>query len=86
VILYGSWARNEASWQDSDVDLLVALDRVDDPRAEDKRIDPVAGDLFLEAGRPVIVFAVGEGEFSPPVTPFLEAVLREGIDFLPVRA
>lgn len=85
VILFGSWARGEASWEDSDVDLLVVLDVVEDMRAEDARIDSVADDLFLESGHPVAAFPVAEAELASPTRPSVRSALREGIDFTPAR-
>ena len=85
VILFGSWARGEASWEDSDVDLLVVLDVVEDLRAEDARVDSVADDLFIESGHPVAAFPVAEAELASPTRPSLRSALREGIDFTPAR-
>jgi predicted nucleotidyltransferase len=85
VILFGSWARGEASWEDSDVDLLVVLDVIDDHRAENKRIDAVADELFMESGHPVAAFPVAEAELASPTRLSVRSALREGVDFTPAR-
>lgn len=85
VILFGSWARGEASWEDSDVDLLVVLDVIDDHRAENKRIDAVADELFMESGHPVAAFPVAEVELASPTRPSVRSALREDVDFTPAR-
>lgn len=85
VILFGSWARGDASWEDSDVDLLVVLDVIDDHRAENKRIDAVADELFMESGHPVAAFPVAEAELASPTRASVRSALREGVDFTPAR-
>jgi predicted nucleotidyltransferase len=82
VVLYGSWARGEADPEESDVDLLVIVDRVEDGKDWD-RVGRVADVLAVEAGRPVMTFPVAESDLAAPGKPVLMEALKEGLDFYP---
>lgn len=77
LILYGSYARGEAE-EGSDLDLLVVLDRADDPLAERERLSEVIFKLSLKYNIVLSVLAVAEQALERPKPLFLN-VKREGI-------
>ncbi len=77
LVLYGSRARGDAEW-DSDVDVLVVLDRCEDFWAEFDRISDLAGDLFLKHGVLLSALPTDRAEFrDSPKLLFVNA-RREG--------
>jgi predicted nucleotidyltransferase len=77
VILFGSWARGDAH-PESDIDLLVVLDRVDDVWRELERMSDVNYRHSLSNATVVSAFVVGEQEFADPTTPALIRARIEG--------
>ena len=78
VILYGSWARNEAT-EDSDVDLLVVLEGDVEPGKEiDKMIDIIT-DINLEHNVLLSVCPVSDRDYESLKSPLLMNVRREGV-------
>ena len=77
LIVYGSYARGEAG-EGSDLDLLVVLDRVDDPLAEREGLSDVILDLSLRYGIVVSVLVASEASLERPSPLFLN-LKREGI-------
>lgn len=79
VILYGSYARGEYN-KDSDLDLLVLLDKDHTSRKEIKRIKYALYDIEFETGVIVspLVLSRHEWEAKHRRTPFFENVTREG--------
>jgi uncharacterized protein len=80
VYLYGSRARGDAA-PDSDVDVLVVLDRLDRYSLELERTSEAAADLSLEYGVSVSRAFVPEAEWIGQSTAFLASV---GADAVPV--
>nr|MBC7244825.1 nucleotidyltransferase domain-containing protein [Chloroflexota bacterium] len=77
VILYGSYAREEETW-DSDVDLLVIVPKLD-KSALDKILE-AAWEVGFEAGVVLSVIPVAQEELKTlAASPFLQAVQSEGI-------
>jgi predicted nucleotidyltransferase len=77
VILYGSYARREAT-QESDVDILVILPQLD-PKV-DALLGEIAWQIGFEAGLVMSVVPVAQGELGLlRASPFFQAVQREGI-------
>lgn len=79
LILYGSYARNEAT-EDSDVDLLVVLK--DEEISSFKEIDKIVDathDLNENFGFAVSVHPITQKRFLTSKTPFLYFVRKEGI-------
>jgi predicted nucleotidyltransferase len=84
IILYGSVARNEATEQ-SDVDVLVVLNRDEPPEELSKRpnkLSDLAFDVGLEYNVNISVHICSKKRFeSYQDRPFLQNVLREGRSF-----
>lgn len=78
MILYGSYARNEAH-QGSDVDVLVILGNVQDPLAERERLSELISWLALHYGVVLSVLPVDEQAFETRQKPLFLNVKREGI-------
>ena len=78
IILYGSWAREEAT-EDSDIDLVVVLAGGVDPCEEIDRMSDIFTDLNLEHNVLIAVYPVSESNFEKVESPLLINVRKEGI-------
>jgi len=78
IILYGSYARNEAS-QESDMDLLIVLGGKVIPGKEIDKLIDIITDINLKYGVLISVYPVSEENFSTVNSPLLINVRREGI-------
>ena len=78
VYLYGSYARGEPE-AESDVDLLVVLDRVDSYGAEVDRTSRLVSDVSLRYGLSVSRVFVSEREWQKGGGLFLANVREESI-------
>jgi len=78
VVLYGSYAREEAV-EGSDVDVMVVLDRVEDPLAERESLSGLIFELSLKYHVVLSVLLVGEEEFLKGRSPLFLNVRREGV-------
>ena len=78
IILYGSWARDEAT-DDSDIDLVVVLAGEVDPCEEIDRMADIFTDLNLEHNVLIAVYPVSESDFDKVESPLLINVRKEGI-------
>jgi predicted nucleotidyltransferase len=79
VILFGSYARNDFR-ADSDLDLLVLLDKEKITRDDEKRIKYPLYDIEFETGTIIspLVFSKHDWETRHRITPFYETVAKEG--------
>lgn len=77
LYLFGSFARGEAD-PDSDLDVLVVLDRVDRYADEIRRTGEVFSSLSLEAEIPIVPVFTSESAWRNATSPFLANVRREG--------
>jgi predicted nucleotidyltransferase len=79
LILYGSYARGDYR-EDSDVDLLVLIDKDKVTRSDEKRIKYPLYDIEFDTGTIIspLIFAKKDWETRHRITPFYENVLREG--------
>ena len=78
VILYGSWARNEAT-EDSDVDLLVVLEGDVQPGKEIDRMIDIITDINLKHNALLSVYPASDRDYMSLKSPLLMNVRREGV-------
>jgi len=78
IILYGSWARGDAT-DDSDIDVLIVLDGKVIPGKEIDRIIDVITEINLKYGVLISVYPVSEEDYSTINSPLLINVRREGV-------
>lgn len=78
VILYGSYARGEAT-EGSDIDLLIVLEGEVVPGREIDRIIDVVTEVNLRYGVLLSVYPISEREYKEINSPLLKAVRREGV-------
>lgn len=79
VLLFGSWARGDAH-PESDIDLLVVLDRVESPWAERKKMDEILWRHSYENDAVVTAFPVSEAELERGRRPVLIRARAEGVE------
>jgi predicted nucleotidyltransferase len=78
VYLYGSYARGEED-SESDVDVLVVLDRFDHYGAEVDRTSHLVAGLSLKYGISISRVFVAQRDWSAGETPFLDNAREEAI-------
>jgi predicted nucleotidyltransferase len=78
IILYGSWARDDAT-EESDIDLLVVLKGQVIPGKEIDRMIDIITDINLKYGVLVSVCPISEEDYSTVNSPLLLNVRKEGI-------
>jgi len=78
VYLYGSYARGEQD-AESDVDVLIILQQVDQYGAEVDRTGRLVSTLSLKHGVSISRVLVSERDWLNQVTPFLENAREEAI-------
>lgn len=78
VMLFGSWARDEAT-DDSDIDVAVVLEgNVKPGRELDSMIDAIT-DINLEFGVLLSVYPVSKDDYANRKSPLLINLRKEGI-------
>ncbi len=78
VILYGSWARDEAT-EGSDIDLVVVLGGDVIPGKEIDRMIDVVTDILLDHGELLSLYPVSEKDYASVKSPLLINARREGV-------
>jgi predicted nucleotidyltransferase len=78
VILYGSWARGEAT-PESDIDLLVVLEGEIIPGREIDQMLDIITDINLEYTTLLSVLPMSEREYTQVNSPLLLNIRREGV-------
>jgi predicted nucleotidyltransferase len=78
IILYGSWARGDAT-EDSDIDVMIVLEGKVSPGREIDRMIDIITDLNLKYNTLISVFPVSEEGYSCGNSPLLLKVRREGV-------
>lgn len=78
IILYGSWAREEAN-EDSDIDLLVIIKKDIKPGEEIDRMIDIITEINLKHNVLISVYPVSEKNYSSLKSPLLMNVRKEGI-------
>ncbi|MEN8265003.1 MAG: nucleotidyltransferase domain-containing protein [Nitrospirota bacterium] len=78
IILYGSYARDEAT-EHSDIDLVIVLEgRILPGREIDRMID-IISDLNIKYGVLISIYPVSETDYKTVNSPLLLNVRKEGI-------
>jgi predicted nucleotidyltransferase len=78
VILYGSWARGDAT-DESDIDLLIVLEGKIVPGAEIDRTIDIITEINLKYDVLLSVYPISEQDYSVINSPLLINVRKEGI-------
>jgi predicted nucleotidyltransferase len=78
IILYGSWARGDAT-EESDIDVLIVLEGKVIPGKEIDRMIDVITKINLKYGVLISVYPVSEEDYSTINSPLLINVRREGV-------
>jgi predicted nucleotidyltransferase len=80
LVLFGSYARG-TNTKDSDIDLLILLDKDKISWPEEKRVTYPLYDIEFETGTRIspVVLSSREWESKHKITPFYKNVTREGI-------
>ena len=78
MILYGSWARGNAT-EDSDIDLMIVLDGDIAPGREIDRMIDIITDTNLRHDVLISVYPISAKNYSTVNSPLLLNVRREGI-------
>jgi uncharacterized protein len=81
VVLFGSWVRGEAH-EESDVDLIVVLNKIDTRARERDRLVDVLYALEVKSRRAIQAFPVAEADVLSGEGVFVAAALRDGIPVL----
>lgn len=81
VILFGSWARDDAN-PVSDVDMLVVLDEVESSFDERRRMDDLLWKRSFEHDAVAVAIPVSAARFEHPVEPFLIEARKDAISVL----
>ncbi|MGQ9571299.1 MAG: nucleotidyltransferase family protein [Thermodesulfovibrionales bacterium] len=78
IILYGSWARGEAT-EESDIDVVIILEGKVIPGKEIDRMIDIITEINLEYGVLISIYPVSESDYSTINSPLLINVRREGV-------
>jgi len=78
ILLYGSWARGDAT-KESDIDLLIVLEGKVIPGKEVDRMINIITDINLKYSVLLSVYPVSEEDYSTVNSPLLINVRREGM-------
>jgi predicted nucleotidyltransferase len=78
VILYGSWARGDAT-DDSDIDTALVLSGDVSPTLEIDRTADIVFELNLKYGVLISVYPVSEADYRSVNSPLLLNLRREGV-------
>ena len=78
IILYGSYARGDAT-EDSDIDLLIVLEGEVSPGKEIDRMIDIITEINMKYGVLISVHPVSEEVYKKIKSPLLINVRREGI-------
>ena len=78
VILYGSWARGDAT-EESDIDVLIVLEGKVVPGKEIDRMIDIITEINLKYGELISVYPVSEEDYATINSPLLIKIRREGM-------
>ena len=78
LILFGSQARQDAQ-PDSDIDILIVLDRAVDPWTENERTAAIISQLCLDHSIVITAVFTSSTQYKTKATALLRNIDREGI-------
>ncbi|UCE36178.1 MAG: nucleotidyltransferase domain-containing protein [Thermoplasmata archaeon] len=78
IILYGSWARGDAT-KDSDIDLIVVLKGSVEPGREIDRMIDIITDINLKYNVLISLYPVSDEDYVKLNSPLLMNARREGV-------
>jgi predicted nucleotidyltransferase len=78
IILYGSWARGQAT-EDSDIDLAIVLKGDVTPGREIDRLIDIVTEINLNYGVLLSIYPVSEKDYDSLNSPLLLNIRREGM-------
>ena len=78
LIMFGSFARGDFT-EDSDIDLLLLLENMEDIASERSRYFPIISQLSLKYDTVISVIPYSVNEFHSKSTPFTLNVAKEGV-------
>ena len=78
VILYGSWAKGDAT-EESDIDVLIVLEGKVVPGKEIDRMIDIITEINLKYGELISVYPVSEEDYATINSPLLIKIRREGM-------
>ena len=78
IVLFGSWARQEAT-QDSDIDLAIVLEGNVVPGKEIDRMIDIITEINLAYGVLLSVYPVSEKDYATLNSPLVLNLRREGV-------
>lgn len=78
LILYGSWARKQAT-EDSDIDLAIVLEGDVKASKEIDRLIDIITDINLKYGVLLSVYPVSEKDYNRLNSPLLLNIRKEGV-------
>jgi predicted nucleotidyltransferase len=81
IILYGSFARGEEK-KDSDIDLLILLNKKKVTFQDEKRISFPLYDLEFDSGQIIspVILSISDWNDRHSVTPFYKNIQKEGVE------
>ena len=79
VVLYGSYARGQASDENSDIDLAVVLEGDVNPCREIDRMIDIITEINLEYNVLISVYPVSEKNYNSLNSPLLMTIRKEGV-------
>lgn len=78
IILYGSWARDEAT-EESDIDLIIVLEGKVIPGKEIDRMIDIITEINLKHGVLFSIYPISEKDYPTVNSPLLINARKEGI-------
>jgi predicted nucleotidyltransferase len=78
LVIYGSWARNEAT-EDSDIDVAIVLKGPVQPCKEIDRLIDIITDINLKYNVLLSVYPVSEDNYKSIKSPLLLNIRKEGV-------
>lgn len=78
IILYGSYARGEAT-EDSDIDVVAVIEGIEDPMKELGKLSDIISQISLKYDTLISLYPISSEDFKNRYSPMLLNVRKEGI-------